>query len=345
MWEVSYGKEPFDLRLTLLRLLMQWKSIILWIAAGTILFTGGYYVKNVVLSGAGEYCAESRYRIDYSVEDEQVGAVMINSATWDIYVHTDEFLEYVESYLGDTSLTREQLREMIQGDLESDWRVPRTRVTGTDRDVCERVAKAVENTMVEHFADGISEINDMRVIDYGTPAMPVDPDVRVFRAFVLGVVLSVFFVFLIYLVIEIGSDAIWLPATIRHRYGLKVLGTLESSTLTENISHLFADRKRVCVCPVQKEINPKEVTEALRFADTDKGKEWVGMPSVELSPEGAARMREADGILLLIEAGCHAGKQTEEVLEFLDQQDCKVTAVLLCDADEQLIRFYYGRRK
>ena len=37
MLQGYYGKEPFDLRLTVLRMLGQWKKIILWTLAGTLL--------------------------------------------------------------------------------------------------------------------------------------------------------------------------------------------------------------------------------------------------------------------------------------------------------------------
>lgn len=47
--EASYAKEPFDLRLLLLRLGRNlWKILALTIL-GTVLFGGGYYVKNVLL--------------------------------------------------------------------------------------------------------------------------------------------------------------------------------------------------------------------------------------------------------------------------------------------------------
>ena len=47
--EASYAKEPFDLRLLLLRLGRNlWKILALTIL-GTVLFGGGYYVKKVLL--------------------------------------------------------------------------------------------------------------------------------------------------------------------------------------------------------------------------------------------------------------------------------------------------------
>ena len=44
--EASYGKEPFDLRLLLLRLGRNLWEILALTILGTVLFGGGYYVKN-----------------------------------------------------------------------------------------------------------------------------------------------------------------------------------------------------------------------------------------------------------------------------------------------------------
>ncbi|MDE7114597.1 MAG: hypothetical protein K2O57_10545, partial [Acetatifactor sp.] len=69
--------------------------------------------------------------------------------------------------------------------------------------------------------------------------------------------------------------------------------------------------------------------------------EWVAVPTPLLSPETAETLREADGVLLVVEAGLHVGRHLEYVLEFLTAQDISVTAALLWNADETLLRCYY----
>ena len=44
--------------------------------------------------------------------------------------------------------------------------------------------------------------------------------------------------------------------------------------------------------------------------------------------------------MLAVKAGSHAGRMFERVLEYLEQQDCQVTAAILWDADEKLLRRY-----
>ena len=69
MWEGYYGKEPFDLRLTALRFLKNLDKIIVVTLAGTLIFGGGYYVKNVLLRGEVYYSAQSTYKVEYSDPD------------------------------------------------------------------------------------------------------------------------------------------------------------------------------------------------------------------------------------------------------------------------------------
>ena len=45
MREGYYGKEPFDLRLTALRMLRNLNQIIVFTLAGTLVFGGGYYLE------------------------------------------------------------------------------------------------------------------------------------------------------------------------------------------------------------------------------------------------------------------------------------------------------------
>lgn len=345
MLEVSYGKEAFDLRLTILRIIRQWKQILFWIAVGTILSGVGYWAKHCLFVSDVYYQAESTYRVDYGVEDVDVGLVVINAATWDTYVHSEEFLNQVAGHLSQelqAKVGATEIDSMISGKLASDWRVPSTKVLTTDKEICGAVAKAVEETMVVDFPLGISEIKAIRVIDSAGEASEVIPDVRLGRAVILGFVLSVFWVLVIYLLSEIGSDAIWLPVTLRYRYGLKVLGTEKSNELSENVKYLFAERKRVAVCPVQEDINPREVAAKLAVYDDGENREWFCVPAPGLCPGVVEKLREADGIVLSVNAGKHAGKRLEYALEYLSEQDCHVTAAILVNADEHLIRWYYG---
>lgn len=347
MLEASYGKEPFDLRLTVLRMMRQWKKILLVTLAGTLLFGGGYCVRNVLLRGETQYRATSVYRMDYSVDDTQYSYVTINGYTWDTYLHTKEFLDLVQEKLLREAwgeISNEELGGCIRGNIESDCRVPSTIVTTEDAEKTTAIAGAVEETLVRDFPPVIGEIKSIRVMDPGETERVIQ-DLRVGRAFILGAVLTFFFMITALLLKELGDDNIWLPATLRRRYGLRTVGTPESRDLKENICYLFGGNSRVAVCTVQEDCDPAETAETVRgvcAGTAAQGIEWVAMPSPLICPESAERLRETDGILLAVKAGAHSGKRTEYVMDYLAQQDCKITAVILIGADQTLLRRYYG---
>ena len=343
--EGSYGKEPFDLRLTVLRMIRNLDKIFVFTLVGTILFGGGYYVKNVLLRGEILYSATSTYKIEYADEDWAQYGTYINGTTWNTHVHTEEFLRMVQKHLPDPELAEstEELGSMLQADLPSDLRVLATTVTSSQPGKCVQVAEAVQKALVEDFPAVTAEVSSIRVTDPASAAEEVASDARPLRAFILSAVLSFFFTIVILLLKETGDDCIWLPATIRKRYGLPVLGTIKTKELAANTVYLFRGMKKIAVCAATSDVNPVEVADKMAEAagGTPGSSEWIPVPSPYLTPEVCGKLRQMDGILLAVRAGSHAGKPLEYVLEYLEQQDCKVTAAILWDADELLIKSYY----
>lgn len=368
----SYGKEPFDLRLTVLRMLRNLNIVVVVTLIGTLLFGGGYYVKNVLLRGEQTYAATSTYKVEYVVDPNEVGAYYINEMSWNTFVDSKEFTDAVQAHLAELTngkvqsdrsgaenltavgneavqLTTAELEEMLSATLASDLRVPATTVTANSPEMAVLVAEAVELAMVNEFVDNTKEIISIKVIDPALEASEVIPDVRPLRAFILSAVLSAFFVVLYLLLRELGDDSIWLPATLRKRYGLACVGTIHSKEFAANVEYLFADKKNCAVCCADDEMNPNEVIRALVEATdgakteqaSDNADQWFAAPTPVLCPETGEVLRHADGVLLVVRAGSHAGKPLEYVLEYLEQQNCTITAVLLWDADEALINAYY----
>jgi len=359
MWEGSYGKEPFDMRLTVLRFLRNLNKILLLTLAGTLIFGGGYYVGKVVFCPAVEYSATSTYKVNYTVPPVNSNDYYINEMTWNTLVHSEEFLRAVQFHLlasGDAIVVPEEkalgeittagLSHMLSAKLPSDWNIPTVTVTSTDSGLSLHIAAAVDLAMSQELVDMLGEVESVQVISPAMEASEVELDVRPVRAFVLSAVLSFFFASVLFLLKELGDDSIWLPATIRRRYGLRVVGTINSREVAENLNYLFREKEKIGVCSVNQDVDVAEVTRALKEIKTDCDKmQWISLPTPLLCPEGCRKLREMDGILLVVAAGSHAGKPLERVKEFLEQQDCKITAVILWDADEMLIDAYYFLRK
>lgn len=348
MGEAYYGKEPFDLRLTVLLLMRKIPQILAITIVGTLLFGGIYCVKNLLLTGGPFYEVSSTYKVSFTEEPSKAGDYYINEMTWGTYVHSDEFLNAVwehlaeEAKLSDSELaaSSEELEPYITAKLASDVHVPTTIVSTTSESFSAALADAVELAMTEEFVQGNEQILSMKVIDRATgeKARMTDLQPRPARAFVLGAVLSGFFAVIYFLLKELGDDSIWLPATLRARYGLNALGTVESAELAGNLEHVFADKSKIAVCAVSDECDPMEVI--ARLQEKCK-KEWFAIPTPMLCSEAGEAMRGADGVLLVADAGRHTGKPLEYVLEYLRTQNVSITATLLWNADEALIRQYY----
>lgn len=357
MWEAGYGKEPFDLRLTALRMLRNLHKIIGVTLVGTLLFGGGYYVKNVMFRGDNSYEAASVYKVDFVDEPSKAGDYYINEMTWNTYVHSDAFLDAVRSHLEKDGTLHsfpaevlETLDTRIEAKLDSDVHVPTTIVTTDSQEESLLLAGAVEHAMTEEFVQDNEQIKAVKVIDAAQTAAEVVPDVRPLRAFVLSAILSCFFAVVIFLITELGSDDIWLPATLRKRYGLAAPGTVNSREFSANMEYLFCGKENIAVCTVSDDGNPIRVAEALKESCTGQanpekayaGRNWIPVPSPVLCPEAAKQMQGADGVLLIVNAGKHSGRPLEYVLEFFAAQKIPVTAALLWEADEKLIRAYYS---
>lgn len=350
MWEGSYGREPFDLRLTVLRMLCQIPLIAAVTLLGTLVFGGGYYAKHILLRGDGSYAAESVFRLEYAVDNvEDMMDVFINAATWNIYIKSKVFLDEVQTQLGgEPEMENEELAECMEAFVLTDVRMPSITVTTQDPEQSGRIARAVEAAMVRNLS--FSEIASVTVLDPGEP-YEVIPDVRPGRAFLLSAVLSCFFAVVVLLLKEIGDDSIWLPSTIGRRYGLKVAGTPGSRELAENMRYFFREaagaeaKKNVAVCAALPGAKAGEVLQVLRERCPDVVKEeWFAVETPLTEGNCCGTLRDAAGILLAVPAGRHVGKRLEYVLEYLKQQDCEVTAALLWGADEKLIRrYYFGR--
>ena len=105
--------------------------------------------------------------------------------------------------------------------------------------------------------------------------------------------------------------------------------------------YLFQNKKKIAVCSISDKVNPRDVITELQKQAALPEAEWIAIPTPVLSPEVCQMLRDLDGILLVVKAGAHVGKSLEYTMEMLEQQDCKITASMLWDADETLIRAYY----
>ena len=381
MWEGNYGTEPFDLRLTVLRLFgcLGWIGLITLL--GTILFGGGSYMRHAVFGEKPRYEQTVTCKLEYTNPPVQSGDYYINEMTWNTYVHSSAFemmLWSAEPFLsmdldpyswahmaGAKEETEEEglLSGLLSAKVASDIHVPSFTVSCLQEGQTEALSQAVQSVVTGPWVEYLPELKSAQVIDVSEVTL-VYPDVRPLRAVILSAVLSCFFAVVFFLLREIGADSIWLPATIRRRYGVPVVGTLQSVEFAQNAGYLFNGMKTIAVCSTEYQVDLQQVTNALQeklqgsagSGSEERGRSkkdegdliWETVQAPLSEPGDMETMRQADGVLVVVPAGLHAGKPLEYLLEFLQTQKINATAALLWEADERLIKTYYilpGGRK
>lgn len=344
MWKGYYGNEPFDAKLAVLRLIANLNRIIAVTVLGTLLFGGGYYVKNILLQGEKKFQAVSVYKLDYADTGWAANGSYINEATWNTWINTKEMEDAIKKYLDADGM---QAEVQLQAKVGSDLRVPSTEVISSSREYSLIYAKALEKAMVNDFP-GLNpkDVTAIRVIDPAAEATEVHPDVRPVRAFILSGILTLFFAVTIFLLKEWGEDSIRIPAVLYRRYGLRTLDTIQKQGTLADLDFFFDGKKRVAVCAVEDNTDADRVCEYLRDLEKE-GKEekdaheWIAFPAVLSDRTVCEKIKALDGILLVVKSGGHAGKPLEYVLQILDEHECGITCALLWGADEKLIRNYY----
>ncbi|MBO7338974.1 MAG: hypothetical protein J6U66_02785 [Lachnospiraceae bacterium] len=330
----GWGKEPFDLRLVVLRTVRSLPGILLATALLTLLFGGGYYLKNITFRQPS-YVASSTFFVEYTDENWFVDNMFISDYTWNEWLDTDEFQGFVLEHL-EGAAPKGNLDDVMSAEVAYDLRLVTILVRSGDADEANRISKATQPAITEDFTNGVRDVASIRVTDFNAAAENLK-NVKPVRAAVLSAVCSLLAVLIAFLLKELIFEKVWLPDTIKNRFGIRCAGAPTESTFAENVKYFFQGQKRIAVCPTGASMDPKEVVAELSKISSDQ--EWIPMPSPELSPESAEKLREMDGILLVTQAGEDV-KHLQGMVSFLEGQDVTVTAAALWNEDAWLLRLY-----
>lgn len=348
MQQWPYAKEPFDTKLFILLFLKKIWLVICAALVGAVLLGGGYYLKKVVFGGPTEYEITTTYFVEYNTYDEETGELFhyTNSASWESWVVTDWFVDRTWEHALEAGLIPERfgveksaLKGYFYATMPTDLRIPEATVTTPSQELTERLNDALQLTFMD-FAEEQPEMEEIRIIDE-TPLAVADKDVRILRAVILGAVLGAFAAGFGLAVATIWDDSIVLPESFTYRYGLPMAGfwgkgekALPEEALL-NVRYLFRERKNNGLVVLGKGIDTEQISALL-----PEGLFQKGISAAALGEMDYERLRDAGGILLLVEAGAQNGKEIEHVLHELKLQDCTVTGALLCNGDNKLIARY-----
>ena len=343
MWQSKFAKEPFNLKLFVLRCIDNIKWILFGALAGAICIGGIYYLTNVTFGGAIPYQITHKLDVTYAKNpDTGLDYSYYVAYTWNDWIKSDVFLS--ERLEGNTlNMEMGEFQEYYEMTLPSDVRNPYLVITHPDKGTAEQMS-AVLLSGLEEFAGKQKEIETITVIDTDGPILQIR-DIRTFRAVVLGAVIGTFFALFALAFQVILEESIYLPETFSGRYGIPVAGYVDregtySGETKVGIEYLFAGLEEVGITAVEPEL---DLTKGKALFENARA---ICLPSVLQVPQSVEYLREKDGNLLLVKAGNGNGKAIESVLYLCEVHDVKITAVLLMDADRRLIsRYRFGIRR
>lgn len=333
----NWGREPFDLRLTILRMIRNLPGILAVTLMGTLLLGGGYYLKNVTFRER-TYVATATFFLEYVDDNWYVNEKFINEYTWNVWVQADEFQDCVQARLSE-AVGAGDWKNAFSASVPSDLRMVTVASASPDRETANALSEAVQSVMTKDFIGGVKDISSIRVVDVEEAAENLKT-VKPGRALVLAVVVSAFAGCVFFLLRELIFESIWLPATLTNRYGLPNAGISGTEVFAENVKHFFKGKRTVAICPAEGDMDPAEVAGELGKLKLGENVAFLPLPCPTLAPESVSKLREHDGILLAVKAGMDV-KRLELLLDFLEGQDCLVTAAMLWEEDGWLLRNYY----
>lgn len=322
MWQCSYAKEPFDLRLFILRSVRRWWWVLLGTMIGTLLIGGGYYLNKVTFGGKIPYEIVNKFFVEYAVDPVNGGQYSYFVAyTWEDWMKSDAQVPGMLDKLS-VEMSAEEFITYYKASLPADVRMPYFTVTHPDRATAEEISRVLSEGLLS-FAAEQPQIADMKLVDTVGPQLQVR-DIRVFRAIMLGAVTGFLVSLFAMAFVGIIDEKIYVPETFVFRYDIPMLGYVDgagelSAEVEANLNRFFGQLHEI------GEINAADAEGLMASAET---------------------LRAMDGNLLLVPAGEVPGKSIEYLLQQCKQQGITVTAALLVDADSSLIRQYrFGRNR
>lgn len=337
MWESKYGNEPADLKLLVLRFSRKIWIFLLAVIAGSTVTGALYFVQHVVLAPAPEYVAHSMMYVDFvRGEGREPKYYTFNTAGWSGFVKTDEILDKAVEQLKtneeaqklEMPISKEEMRACVDASVDADYRVVDLLVTSTDPERAVIIAHAVEAAFPV-FGDSMQEIEQVRVMTSADTATRVWVDTATYRAFIWGGILAGVIVFLVLLVRLILDEAVYVPETLRRRYGFPVLGVAFDKESTDTFAMKQQEQLKQNIAYFCKEDSYYRLAVGQR-------------ENILQHPEEMSKIKDATGVVLEIPAGVQNGKIVEETIGQLQQHDIKIYGMVLVQTKERLLKAYYS---
>ena len=331
----EYDREIADSKLICLRLLKKLYIIVLSTLLGAVLFGGIYFVIRRLLPPEKEYEAKMTVYLEYRRgEEEPLGWVCFTQEAWKEFVTSDDFVKDVLQNVSGTVTGEEYLRS-LSSVLLPDGRVLAVTISTPDPAKSVAIAQAVVKA-VDDFAETQDRILWTRPLTVPEKATLKLVNDRTVNFAVLGAVVGFMVSVLLVLYMLTADDSVYVPELIACRFRIPAIGTFSTPELQENFENVYGNS--IPVVLFVDDVTDEEKAETIKLMQEKTGcKGIVSKSSKEILSDD-----KKIPVLLAIKSGAHNGKRIRRMLKMLEIRGPLVCAAILVDADEALLRAYYG---
>lgn len=324
-----------------------------WIPAGTvmgalaavILYMGLW----LGLSGQRQYRQTSKYYLTFAVDGAGNVQDYYNDYTWnDLIFSVPAISQVLESELLD-GITLEQAREDIEAQILSDVRVLTIQVTDQDPQTVQELTNAMQDALVRygHTAEQFESIEFLSSGDVEQVTVKDRSQGAVVLGAILGFLISAAAVWLC----ELLNGGVYCPEEATDRYGLPVLFTLcQETSKKDGVLPGFLEKEN------EEAARTLEAARLLVIAEEDALAERTALALQKryaIAAEAAASAqvlaqdaeeRQGTQLCLAVPFGKRNAAVTEHLHAQLIAKGCKVSCLVLAEAEGIYLRKYYGRK-
>lgn len=321
---MKYANEGMDCKKILLLFLQKIWVAVLAAVIGATLGGGIYLIHHAALSNNREYQAESKLYLNFAYDETGEVYQAYNGYTWYDLMSTDKILNTTMSYLPDT-YTKEEVIAATKANIISDIRILTITITTSDPEKTSNILKATDISLVE-MGEREKEFTGIE-LRKETEAKLLTADSRLLQAVLTGLVVTMILFLIAMSLVYVLDDRIYVPGDLKCITGLHFVGFCFDSGEGELIEKFRNDT----------ELNRTYLTKEKGTLETlELGKD---NPVTE---EICAKLRKADGIILVIPFGKTDRSSLAYRIDQLTTQECKIVGICIGNPDMRFMKWYYS---
>ena len=276
------------------------------------------------------YQSISKFYLQFAHDPNGDVVQYYNGFTWNDLLHSDMILNHVIAAMEDNGisgkLTKEELRDnTFKGEILSDLRLLTITFSAENMEKTALIQKSMETGLLE-FAVSRQEIISMELIHSTEPKRLVWEN-NLYRALILGAVLSLLLALIIWWVYYILDDSLYTIHDADKRYPYLIFGILLKGETIETADLYFKETKENFAMILKDEGNPYFLSvEAVPYPD-------------------GIDLRKATGVVIQVPFGNRNGKLVERCINYLRNLDIEILGLVITEAEEKFLNLYYWGKK